>query len=337
MRSNGIGLDSAAYSVSGILGRDGWYRDPVWAVAFRLTPVEQQLLRTWELRRLQFIAHAGAAALTTSQTYTRLEHSLGLLALVAHFAPDDEVARVAALLHDIGHLPFSHTFEGVAGLNHHELGRQRVRGLAPLLAEHGMDAEAVLRVEEPGSVSVLRGLPGGLKLDHLESFVRSGRTHARLSESPPDTLAKLRLVDGAVHTDRATARYLADLAFGEALYLCGWDNALPNGALRGLVGVLLDEAPERAADIAPMTDDELWALLLTDARTAELTRRLRRDPLGWQLLADGHPDASLGWIYQLNRLYLDTACVDGAPLGFREERLAELPELPWRCVVVPPR
>ncbi|MFI6046383.1 HD domain-containing protein [Nocardia sp. NPDC051321] len=336
MRSNGIGLNGHTRSVSGILGRDGWYRDPMWAVGFRLTPVERQLLRTWELRRLQFITHAGAAAVTTHQTYSRLEHSLGLLSLVAHFAPDDEVARVAALLHDIGHLPFSHTFEGVAGLRHHELGRQRVRSLAPLLAEHGIAVDAVLRMEEPNTVSVLRGLPGGLKLDHLESFVRSGRAHARLSEPPPDTLAKLRLVDGAVHTDRATADYLAELALGEALYLCSWENALANGALRGLVGVLLDHAPERAADIASMTDDELWAALLADPRTTEPTRRLRRDPLSWQLRADGHPDASLGWSYQLDRLYLDTACVEGDPVGFRAEQLTELPQLPWRCVVIPP-
>ncbi|WP_405161916.1 HD domain-containing protein [Nocardia sp. NBC_01499] len=330
LRSNGIG----ARSVAGILGRDDWYRDPLWGVEFRLLPVERRLLRSWEVRRLQFIAHAGGAVVTTHQTYSRLEHSLGLLSLVVHFAPDDEVARVAALLHDIGHLPFSHTFEGLAGLNHHELGRQRVRGLASLLGEHGMDVAAVLRVEA-GGVSVLRGLSGALKLDHLESFVRSGRAHARLAESPPDTLAKLRLVDGAVHTDRATASYLAELAFGEALYLCSWENAVANGALRGLVSVLLDDG-ERAADIASMTDDELWALLLADPRTSDLARHLRRDPLGWKLLDDGHPDASLGWAYQLKRLYLDTACVDGVPLGFTAEQLAELPELPWRRVVIPP-
>ncbi|MFI5779789.1 HD domain-containing protein [Nocardia sp. NPDC051570] len=126
-------------------------------------------MRTWELRRLQFVVHAGAAASTTNQTYTRLEHSLGLLALVAHFAPHDEVARLAALLHDIGHLPFSHTFEGVAGLDHHELGRQRIRELTPLLAEYGMDADEVLGVMDSGT-SVLRGRPGSLKLDHLESL-----------------------------------------------------------------------------------------------------------------------------------------------------------------------
>ncbi|WP_433663070.1 HD domain-containing protein [Nocardia sp. CA-128927] len=328
-------MTGGACSVAGILGRDDWYRDPMWGVAFRLTPLERELLRTWEVRRLQFIAHAGAAVMTTHQTYTRLEHSLGLLSLAVHFAPDDLVGRVAALLHDIGHLPFSHTFEGVAGLNHHELGRQRIRGLAPLLAEHDMDVDAVLRVEEPSSVSVLCGLPGALKLDHLESFVRSGRAHARLSEPPPETLAKLRLVDGAVHADRFTARYLAELAHGEARYLCSWENALANGAMRGLVGVLLADG-ERAPDITSMTDDELWALLLTDLRTSELARHLRRDPLSWKLLADGHPDASLGWTYQLERLYLDTACVDGVPLGFRKEQLAELPELPWRRIVVPP-
>lgn len=115
------------------LGINGTFIDPLWRIEVRLTPIEQDLLRSWWVRRLGFINHAGAASATTTQSYTRLEHSLGLLALVSHFTPNDHHARVAALLHDIGHLPFSHTFEQVAGLDHHVLGTQRIQDLSAVL------------------------------------------------------------------------------------------------------------------------------------------------------------------------------------------------------------
>jgi len=103
--------------VADTLGTSGSFWEPLWRINVRLTPLEQALLRCWWVRRLNFIAHAGAASISTAQSYTRLEHSLGLLALVVHFYPDDQLARAAALLHDIGHLPFSHTLEGVADLD----------------------------------------------------------------------------------------------------------------------------------------------------------------------------------------------------------------------------
>ncbi|MBN6037684.1 HD domain-containing protein [Amycolatopsis sp. 195334CR] len=307
-------------AVAGILGRSERYADPLWAVEFRLTPVERRLLRCRPVRRLQFVAHAGAAAVTTHQTYTRLEHSLGLLSLVAHFAPDDQAARVAALVHDLGHLPFSHTFEGVGGLDHHELGVRQIRELKPLLAEHGVDVEDVLAVEA-GGPSVLRGRRGALKLDHLESFVRSGRAHARLTEPAPATLARLRLVDGEVHTDRDTAAYLAELAAGEADYLCTWENVVPNAVVRGLASILLPTHPE----IPATTDDAMWSLLLADPRTRDDARLLREDPLAWDVFPPGHPD---GYPYEVRHLYLDTACSDGSPAPIRETR-----SLPYRCVV----
>ncbi|WP_461143539.1 HD domain-containing protein [Salinifilum aidingensis] len=146
-----------APAVADVLGTGGVYRDPLWRVTVQLSDLEQELLRSWWVRRLGFVSHAGAASIATTQSYTRLEHSLGLLALTAHFAPDDAPARAAALLHDVGHLPLSHTFEGVVGLEHHQLGAQRIGELAGVLAAHGLDPEEVIAVEAGRRASVLRG------------------------------------------------------------------------------------------------------------------------------------------------------------------------------------
>ncbi len=123
-----------------IVGLSPMFTDPLWRIPVRLRPVEVALLCTAPLRRLYFVAHRGASSLSTVQSYSRLEHSLGVLALVAHFRPDDAPLRVAALVHDIGHLPLSHTFEGIHGLDHHAIGLRLLRAdpVRPVLASHGV-------------------------------------------------------------------------------------------------------------------------------------------------------------------------------------------------------
>ncbi|WP_172194342.1 HD domain-containing protein [Saccharibacillus qingshengii] len=93
--------------------------DPLWGTATELSAVEAALLRTPALRRLHYVRHAGPAALHTQHTSTRLQHTLGVFALIAHFAPDWSELRAAALLHDVGHGPFSHALEGIGGFDHH--------------------------------------------------------------------------------------------------------------------------------------------------------------------------------------------------------------------------
>ncbi len=268
--------------------------EPLWRVQVRLTDVERELLATWPVRRLGFIAHAGASSIATVQSYTRLEHSLGLLALVAHVAPSDRTARVAALLHDVGHLPFSHTLEGIAGLDHHDLGARRIRSLSPLLARHGLDAETVIDVVDGRLPSPLHGPGPGMRLDHLESFVRSERSHGRTTEPPPATLARLRLRDGAVDTDADTAAALTELVLAEARSQTSRVNLVTTAVMRDLVDRLLrdETAATPPAELAEMTDHDLWGRLLACPSTRAGASRLRARPDRWTLTIPESPDAT---------------------------------------------
>lgn len=164
-------------------------------------------------------AHAGAASITTVQTYSRLEHSLGVLALVAHVDPADVVARIAALLHDVGHLPLSRTFEGICGLDHHRIGVARAVDLSPVLEWHGINARDVLAVLAGRRRSVLRGPPGVLKLDQLDSLIRSGQAHRRLRQFPLRRCgASCFQWRGEHHTE--TAAYLTELVAGRRDRTC---------------------------------------------------------------------------------------------------------------------
>ncbi len=88
-----------------------------------LDPLEMQLMDTPECQRLRGIKQLGTAALVyPSATHTRFEHCLGtawmarcmIEALRRTGSVNSEEAtaiRVAALLHDITHIPFGHTLE----------------------------------------------------------------------------------------------------------------------------------------------------------------------------------------------------------------------------------
>src|SRR3954466_1720580 len=113
-------------------------RDPVHdVIAFRLDrPLDSLLFRllgTPQLQRLRRIRQLGMASLAyPGADHSRYSHSLGVMEtarkILDHLRPsmqlDEEgetVCVVAALLHDLGHGPFSHVFERVSGIHHERL------------------------------------------------------------------------------------------------------------------------------------------------------------------------------------------------------------------------
>src|ERR1700677_3026803 len=93
------------------------------------------LLDTPEVQRLRRIHQLGVSYLTyPGADHNRLAHSLGLVHLtqqalqhLARMSDDDAHAShggapvlVAALIHDVGHGPFSHLFEPCLGIDHEE-------------------------------------------------------------------------------------------------------------------------------------------------------------------------------------------------------------------------
>lgn len=117
-------------------------RDPLHdVIAFRLDrPMDGllfKLLNAAEFQRLRRIRQLGMASLAyPGADHSRYSHSLGVMEtarkmlaqLRQSFRIDEEgetICVVAALLHDLGHGPFSHVFERVSGI-HHERLTQRI-------------------------------------------------------------------------------------------------------------------------------------------------------------------------------------------------------------------
>jgi HD superfamily phosphohydrolase len=124
-------------------------QDPVHG-AILLEPWELDIISTWEMLRLRYVRQLGPAHLVyPGATHTRFEHCIGTNFLaqksirVVNYCDDLDTAcfvpfsrlldeyhqklfRAAALLHDVGHPPTSHTIEYAleswAGLDHLDLG-----------------------------------------------------------------------------------------------------------------------------------------------------------------------------------------------------------------------
>src|SRR6185295_7782879 len=111
------------------------YRDPVHnIIPLRDDTAEGQLMirlvDTPEFQRLRRIKQLGLGLYTyQGAEHSRFTHSLGALHLMTRIlnrlseayqiAPEDRVAvRAAALLHDVGHAPFSHAMEKVLEIHH---------------------------------------------------------------------------------------------------------------------------------------------------------------------------------------------------------------------------
>ena len=166
-------------------------RDPLWD-NIRLDAAALTALDTAPMQRLRYIRQLGHAFLVyPGATHTRFEHALGAYHLTRRalaalqergelaLAPeeDQQAARLAALLHDIGHYPFSHALEE-AGFPHHEglgVGRLDRPPLREVLATVGgpLLATRIGGFITGKSQSPLRGLiSGSLDLDKIDYLSR---------------------------------------------------------------------------------------------------------------------------------------------------------------------
>src|SRR5206468_6936845 len=120
-------------------------------------------------------------------THSRFEHALGTYHLARRaLALLDErgtlagisrtecsTVRVAALLHDIGHYPFSHALEEIGALHHEEVARPLITGGAvaeTLRAALGVDApsEIMALIRGASRSPLQRLISGSLDLDKLD-------------------------------------------------------------------------------------------------------------------------------------------------------------------------
>ncbi len=165
-------------------------RDPLHN-NIRLDPLARELIETPAFQRLRYVRQLGLAFLVyPGATHTRFEHALGTYHLAKRslamldednagsIAPDEcAIIAAAALLHDLGHYPFSHALEEIGAMHHEEVARSLIA-----TGEVGDILVRALGKDAPGRiVALVRGqsrsplqrlISGSLDLDKLDYLRR---------------------------------------------------------------------------------------------------------------------------------------------------------------------
>src|SRR4051812_10985065 len=152
-------------------------RDPLWQ-NITLEPVAAAIVDTPAFQRLRYVRQLGHAFLVyPGATHTRFEHALGAYHLACRVTKELEI-QLAALLHDIGHYPFSHALEE-AGLPPHEgLASRHLRSgaLATTIEGLGLSVDRLLQLIQGTSASPLAGLvSGSIDVDKLDYLSRDAK------------------------------------------------------------------------------------------------------------------------------------------------------------------
>ena len=100
----------------------GEIKDPIYGYVY-INDIEREIIDSFPVQRLRRLRQlAGAEFVYPAANHTRFEHSVGVMYLaeklmenpnVSEYITDEEaqMVKIAALLHDTGHGPFSHIFE----------------------------------------------------------------------------------------------------------------------------------------------------------------------------------------------------------------------------------
>ena len=173
----------------------------------RLNKTEQQIIDTSVFQRLRRIKQLSGAHLTyPGAQHTRFEHSLGVMHIASMagialqskgITTKDDISnlRLAALLHDIGHGPFSHLFEEVLQRknkrSHEQIGKQIIlkTEIGDILSKNGFDKKLIhnLAVGEGKLQFMNEIVSGALSADMMDYLLRdgyfTGAEHAKIDHN----------------------------------------------------------------------------------------------------------------------------------------------------------
>ncbi|KAF6243079.1 phosphohydrolase [Nitrosopumilus sp. b1] len=173
----------------------------------RINNTELQIIDNPIFQRLRRIRQLSGAHLTyPGAQHTRFEHSLGVLHIAGKAGialseknilkqSDIQNLRLAALLHDIGHGPFSHLFEEVmkekSKITHEEIGREIIlkTSIGDTLSKSGFDKNFLAQLAFGDSKLQFMNeiISGALSADMMDYLLRdgyfTGAEHAKIDHN----------------------------------------------------------------------------------------------------------------------------------------------------------
>lgn len=197
------------------------------------TKLYQEIIDSRTFARLKKIRFLGAIDYLYKQnkrkTHTRYKHTLSVATLALKYAQldgletDDEKYLVcAALLHDIGHAPLSHSmepsFKKIFNISHHVAGNNIIQGSSPLgnevrliLDKHQVNIDKLIALlDNKSQEKYASALSGPINVDTIDGVIR---VHAYLpkTEQYKQAPKALDVVEGLFDVEK---HYILDLFWG---------------------------------------------------------------------------------------------------------------------------
>jgi HD superfamily phosphohydrolase len=262
-----------------------------------VTGVASDLLDTPPVQRLRRIRQLGTVDLVyPSANHTRFEHSLGVYHLatraLAHLGIEGQQAervRAAALLHDIGHGPYSHNIEALiyrrTGKYHDDIEDLVDSGpVARVLADHGLNPDRIADlVAGEGQLGQL--VSGELDVDRMDYLVRDAH-HTGVPYGTIDhgrLVRELRFVDDELVLDEGNVQAAESLLLARALMnptvYSHHVARIAKAMLRRAAEGLLAAGAATAEDLRRMDDHGLHVAMRECEATSGYARRLERRTL----------------------------------------------------------
>jgi len=254
--------------------------------------VAEALLDTPELQRLRRVRQLGTVELVyPSANHTRFEHSLGVYHIADRVldelgiaGPQAERVRAAALLHDVGHGPYSHNLERLihrhTGKHHDDIDDLVTTGaVAAALERHDIDPARVADlVAGEGRLGQL--VSGELDVDRMDYLVRDAH-HTGVPYGTIDhgrLVRELRFLDGELVLAEGNVQAAESLLLARALM----NPTVYNHHAARAAKLMLRRAAERllggseadAEALRRWDDHDLIAALRSHPATEETAERL---------------------------------------------------------------
>ena len=282
----------------------GFIKDPVYGY-IRLTDIERNVIDTLAVQRLRRIRQlAGAEYVYPAANHTRFEHVLGAMYLAGVVveniptelsADERQEVRLAALLHDVGHAPFSHLFEPFLlkylGRNHEDMSTWIIANssLSGVIEEQGFDAKelsnlAVGKASKQGKRFLGQIISSSFDVDKMDFVVRDSY-HTGAGYGSVDVfrlIYTMDILDGNLAVDITAlptleSLILARLESFRAIYFHRACRAVQMMMLKAL-----DAAKEDLEILNVKTPDEylewddytVWSKLLLNPKSRQIIREL---------------------------------------------------------------
>ncbi len=302
-------------------------RDPLWN-NIRVDPVALRLVDTPAFQRLRYVRQLGLAHLVyPGATHSRFEHAVGTYHLarrtismlrergdIDHLQDEMQIIAPAALLHDLGHYPFSHALEEIGALHHEDVAGPLITSgaIAEILtSELGAGVpERIHALVRGRSDSPLQGLiSGSLDLDKIEYLKRDalmcGVPYGEIDvdrllnsmvvvQDPADGKLRLGVMDKALSA--LESLLFAKYQMYRNVY---WHHAVRSATsmYKRLVGDSLRAGALNGAELSSMTDEGLLHKLEASEDgllSALRERRLYKRAL--EISSNDIPDGQGDWI-----------------------------------------